>query len=393
MLYKVGILPTLKRSVFSSQIRIIQFRFNSNTNKNLEKKEPEKRLPKEFKLSSSLPNQYKPKKDLPSEAEWKHLKQHIPGETSQKDDLKSRIPMFPLAKEVVTTLLPRPGVPRVGKQYKFSQVIEILKNKKQPELIYESEPHRLYFLASFCFAVVFMIYGCVTLEYAWFQSNKDWEENVEELDSVLRTREWVFSFLKHSALSALIFSVSFFALKVPSRLIRRMWYLPGPKPHIKFSSYSMLPGSPTPVYTVPIELLSRRDTARVWTGKGFYGTSDNSLFFWVLKEKLVSGGKKNWLIDRRGFFWSDGRVFDYLFGNETLAESEAGIPYDEQFGIINRELKKKKQEQREKYGFFWKFKLGAKEVKEDVKTVKRYVAGQSRKQIGKPKSKDSIVKK
>ena len=37
------------------------------------------------------------------------------------------------------------GVPQVGKNFTFRQVIGILKNKTQPELIYESEPHRLYF--------------------------------------------------------------------------------------------------------------------------------------------------------------------------------------------------------------------------------------------------------
>ena len=67
----------------------------------------------------------------------------------QTNDLKDRIPKFPLGKENVPTLLPRPGVPQVGKNFTFRQVIGILKNKTQPELIYESEPHRLYFLMCF----------------------------------------------------------------------------------------------------------------------------------------------------------------------------------------------------------------------------------------------------
>lgn len=346
-LIQLGIVPRIKFNL-SSQLRLIRFK-------------------------SNVPSDFQPKKNLPSSAEWQHLKQHIPGESVQTNEIKDRIPMFPLGKEAVSTLLPRPGVPRVGKQYKFLQVVQILKNKKAPELIYESEPHRLYFLVCFCCAVVFTIYGLVLLEYAWFQSNKDYEENTEEKNEVLRKREWVFSLAKYSGYGVVMLTAAYFVAKFPTRLIRRMWYLPGPVEHVKFTSYPLVPGRPTPVITVPMALLSRRYTSRVWTGKGFYGTSDNSLFFFILKEQLSGRKSRSWIIDRKGFFWSDGRVFDYLFGKETLAESEAGIPYDEQIGIINREVKRKKQKMRQEQGMFWQLKMGKEEVKEDVSKVSNYV--------------------
>lgn len=371
-MYQLGILPRITRfNLVRSHLQLIPKRFKSN-----------------------LPQDFQAKKNIPSQAEWKHLKQHIPGESIQTNDLKDRIPMFPLGKEAVTTLLPRPGVPRVGKQYKFSQVIQILKNKTKPELIYESEPHRLYFLICFCCAVVFTIYGLVLLEYAWFQSNKDYEENVEEKNEVLRKREWVFSLMKYSSYGIVMLTAAYFVSKFPTRLIRRMWYLPGPVEHIKFTSYPLVPGRPTPVITVPLSLLSRRYTARVWTGKGFYGTSDNSFFFFILKEQLSGRKYRNWIIDRKGFFWSDGRVFDYLFGKETLAEAEAGIPYDEQIGIINREVKKKKQKLKQEHGMFWQFKLGGQELKQDVNKATNYV--KSLKNNGtslQRKTKDKITKK
>lgn len=323
-----------------------------------------------IRFKSNLPQDFNPKKDLPSKEEWKHLKQHIPGESVQTNDAKSRFPKFPLAKEVVPTLLPRPGVPQVGANISFRQVLQILKSKTKPELIYEAEPHRLYFLVSLCTGIVFTVYGLVLAEYAWFQANKDYEENEQELDSALRTREWIFSLAKNSVFAAIMFTAAYYIGTFPTRLIRRMWYLPGPVEHIKFTSYPLLPGRATPVFTVPLENLLRKHKARVWTGKGFYGTADNSLFFFVLKEK---GNNRNWIVDRKGFFWSDGRVFDFLFGKETIAEAEAGIPYDEQIGIMSREVNKKKQELKAKHGFFYKWKIQAQDMKEDATVVADYV--------------------
>lgn len=322
------------------------------------------------RLNSQVPENFNPKKDLPSQGEWKHLKQHIPGESVQTNDLKDRIPKFPLGKENVPTLLPRPGVPRVGPKMTFRQVIQILKSKKEPELIYEAEPHRMYFLTCACIAVVFTVYGCVLMEFAWFKSNKDFKENVEELDDIHRKRQRLFTFLEYAALGSIALFTAYHFATFPTRLIRRMWYLPGPVEHIKFTSYPLIPGRPTPVITVPLLHLERRHKARVWTGKGFYGTADKSYFFFALKDLVAD---RTWIVDRRGFFWSDGRVFDLLFGKETMAEAEAGIPYDEKIGMLNREVQMQKKELRKKYGIFYRFRLGAEEVKSDTKKVTSYV--------------------
>ncbi|EMG47783.1 hypothetical protein SBY92_005072 [Candida maltosa Xu316] len=324
--------------------------------------------------NSKLPAEQTPKKSLPSQGEWEHLKLHIPGEQVQTNTLKDRIPKFPLGKENVPTLLPRPGVPQVGKNFTFRQVISILKNKTQPELIYESEPHRLYFLMCFCTAIVFAVYGCVLLEWATWIANKEYHDNEkEETNESIRKRDWLLSLLMYMGPSCVLFLMAYGAAIFPTRIIRRVWYLPGPVEHIKFTSYPLIPGKPTPVYTVPLENLTRKKTARVWTGKGFYGTADKGFFYFTLLEKLPSGRKKSWIIDRKGFFWSDGRVFDFLFGKETLQESEAGVPYDEQFGIINRELKKKKKEMRKKHGIFWRYKMAGSEFTKDVKKLGGYV--------------------
>lgn len=320
------------------------------------------------RMKSNLPSQ---KEEKPLEtSDWKQINQFIPGEKKQTDTLKDRIPQLPLGKENVPTLLPRPGVPRVSKNLNFRQVINILKNKTEPELIYESEPHRLYFLMCLCFGLTLLTYSAVLGEWAVFQANKDFDENVEEKNEVLKKREWVISVIKNSVFSVITLTGAYFVITFPTRLIRRMWYLPGPIEHVRFTTYPLVPGRPTPVVTLPLKNIERKHKARVWTGKGFYGTSDNSLFFFVLKEVNDKGKlMKNWVIDRKGFFWSDGRIFDYLFGKESIAEAEAGIPYDEQIGIVSREVRKKKQQLRKEHGMFYNFKLQGEEVKRDFKKL------------------------
>lgn len=167
-------------------------------------------VPSAKQSKNNLPADGIPKKSLPSEGEWKHLKLHIPGENVETNDLKDRIPKFPLGKENVPTLLPRPGVPQVGKNFTFRQVIGILKNKTQPELIYESEPHRLYFLMCFCASIIFAIYGCVLFEWATWIANKEYDENEkEETNLAIRKREWAISLAMYLAPSAALFLLAY----------------------------------------------------------------------------------------------------------------------------------------------------------------------------------------
>ena len=317
------------------------------------------------RANSNLPSNFDPKRDLPTKGEWKHLKHHIPGESVQKNDLKSRVPKFPLGKEIVPTLLPRPGVPQVSDNFTFRQVMSVLKRKTKPELIYEAEPHRLYFLALVCMAVVFTAYGLVLLEYGVFEAGESYKENAQEATESIRNQDYIVNLGIYLIPGAMLLWFGWQAARYPTRLVRRIWYLPGPKEHVRFTLYPFFPGSPTPVYTVPLENLVRSKRAKVWTGRGFYGTADNSLFFFVLKEL----GGKLWVVDRKGFFWADGRVFDVLFGKETLEEAELGIPYDAQVGMLNRGIKKKKEELKSKHGIFWKYKLQAEEMKKDFQKV------------------------
>lgn len=314
------------------------------------------------------------KNQPPTIQEWQHMKHHVPGEAVQHNTLRDRIPSFPLQKETVPTLLPRPGVPQIGNapgQVSFKKALTILKHKKAPELIYESEPHRLYFVASFCCAVMFTIYGLVLLEFAWFKASQEYAANENGYDDIRLKREFALTWLLNSILGVIALGAAYGFGKLPTRLVRRMWYLPGPVEHVRLSTYPLVPGRPTPLVTIPLGNLARNNKARVWTGKGFYGTADALMFFFVLKEE---GPKtKRWIVDRKGFFWGDGRIMDQLFGRETVAESEAGVPYDAQFALVNAELKKQKQAMKDKYGVFWRLKMGSELVLEDVQKGANYI--------------------
>ena len=112
-------------------------------------------------------------------------------------------------------------------------------------------------------------------EWATWIANKEYDENEkEETNLAIRKREWAISLAMYLAPSAALFLLAYGAALFPTKLVRRIWYLPGPVEHIKFTSYPFIPGRPTPVYTVPLENLKRKHAARVWTGKGFYGTAD-----------------------------------------------------------------------------------------------------------------------
>ncbi|ODQ78380.1 hypothetical protein BABINDRAFT_29196, partial [Babjeviella inositovora NRRL Y-12698] len=295
---------------------------------------------------------------------------NVPGEADQQNSLASRLPKFPLGKETIPTLLPKPGVPQLGPNCSFADAIKILKTLKHEELIYEAEPHRLYFIACFCAAFVFAVYGLTFVENTGTNAVKLYRENPE----CLPEDENKMMLAGRLGVTLAMFSVPacavLFFVKFPLRLVRRIYYLPGPVEHVKIISHPMIPGRPTPVYTIPLEKLTRHQKSKVWTGRGFYGTLDNGSFFFRLKEQ---GKRATWIVDRKGFFWVDGRVYDYLFGKESLKEAEAGISYDQKHALASRDLKKKKEQMRKELGVAWQLKMQAQIMKEDIQVAKGFV--------------------
>lgn len=308
-----------------------------------------------------------------------HIRKTIPGETEQSNSIISRLPTFPLRNR--QTLLPKPGVPTAATT-NLRTMLEILGKKKQPELIYEAEPHKIYFLVCSVMAFIFSVYGLSFTDWGY---RAVWQIYLEDDDLLM--------FAGRLALCSLITSVAigvvYTAVSLPTRLVRRIWYIPGNKktdtePLIKFTSHPLLPGRATPVYTMPLNCLSRSHRSKIFTRNGIYGTLDRSTFFFLLKESDRKFGY--WIVDRNGWFWGDGRVFDVLFGKETISEAEKAQTYNDKLKEASEKLKEDRDKLKKDYGVMWQAKVSGKMMKKDIKDIVKIVKDGQQKKIKNDKS-------
>lgn len=89
------------------------------------------------------------------------------------DAIQDRVvPKWPLSKESFPTLqLHLIRTPRVSKNLSFTQLMTLLENSPEPEvLLYQAEPHRLYFIVLYSLAFVFAVYGLLFLDWALRES-------------------------------------------------------------------------------------------------------------------------------------------------------------------------------------------------------------------------------
>lgn len=324
------------------------------------------------------------------------ISRRIPGETSQENDIKSRFPTsLHFEKEAIPTLLPRPGVPAPNK-YPLARLYDALSKKTEPELIYEAEPHKLYFVFCYAFALLFIIYGLNAFNIGFELATNMYNDNNMKISNTQLNLQYAMhmGIVTVLALMPALAGIAF--LFVPSRLIRRIWYLPPvssngqvrPDGHafIKFSTHPLLPNRPTPEYTFPLGVLQKSITSKIYSGNGFYGTSDSSFFFFLREQ----GRRIPFIIDRKGFFWGDGRVFDLLFSNDSIEKVENAKKIDDIYGDLIRERKKKEIEMRKDLGFGWKTKAKAKLLKEDIEKIKNLVQDKSVPTIKKDSNKNNL---
>lgn len=352
-----------------------------------ENNEEEKNLPQSMKekLKNSLAHQ----RDLKISNDIKNyeISKHIPGEIPEANDLRSRIPKFPLSKENIPTLLPRPDVPKPGSN--LYSMVQSLKNKAKendadhPELIYEVESHRLYFLFCGAFALVCIIYGLLFLETATRSAYEIYKLNKEDLPVAHNIAMMIGREIVTLAIFAIPFGLAIFCLTVPTRLIRRMWYVSkNNEALIKFTTHPFLPGSATPTHVVPLRCLNRSSKSKIFTNDGFYLTLDKGTFLFLLKE---DGVRIPWLVDRKGFFWGDGRLFDYLFGKESIEDADLGISYDDKIGAVNETIKLNKEKLKAKNGFGWQFKEQGKLINEDINKLSKLIKNRNNQKKSLPK--------
>jgi hypothetical protein len=308
------------------------------------------------------------------------ISRRIPGETPQENDLKSRFPAsLKFEKEAIPTLLPRPGVPAPNK-YPLARLYDALSKKTEPELIYEAEPHKLYFVICYALGLLFVIYGINAFSIGFDLAWKMYEDNDMKLGETPLDLQLAMHLSIVSVLASMPVLAGIAFVFVPSRLIRRMWYLPpvsstghvrpDGQAFIRFTTHPMLPNRPTPTHTFPLGLLQKSITSKIYSGKGFYGTNDSSFFFFLREE----GRKIPFIVDRKGFFWGDGRVFDLLFSNDSVEKVENAKKIDEVYGEMIRERKHKELELKKELGMGWKTKAKAKLLKEDIEKLKSLIS-------------------
>ncbi|KAK9322121.1 hypothetical protein V1517DRAFT_324404 [Lipomyces orientalis] len=265
------------------------------------------------------------------------------------DSISDRVvPKWPLSKESFPTLpLHLIRTPRVGPNLSFRELIIMLETSKESEvLLYQAEPHRLYFIVLYSLAFVFAVYGLIFIDWALRESYDIYINNYDDLPPVHNLVWLGIRSLVSLAIFAIPAVAAYAFIMMPTRIIRRMHYLPARRSseaHVKFVVHPLIPRTASPVITVPVSQLDRGKNpgkTKVWTGDGLYGTASRSQFMVFLFEK---GKRIPWIVDRQGWFWGDGRVWDILFGKESIEEAERGLSGDD---LIKIEQRKQKQEQK-----------------------------------------------
>lgn len=285
------------------------------------------------------------------------------GDDLRANDLRSRIPKFPFHKDIAPTLIPKADTPRVGPNMTFAQLMRRLKESQGPELIYMAESHRLYFIACFALAFIAAYNLFDVLEMGVPLMIKSYQENdlegtaMENLGQLVKRFGMVFVFAACYLTTGLVFAT------IPTRLVRRIEYIPGPTEFLKLVTHPLIPGRPSPVISVPLSDLSIASRTKVWSGDGFYGTASKSSFFFFVWEK---GRRLPWIVDRNGWFWGDGRVYDVLLGKEPVALAEKGISYDDMLRQRMLKAEQKKAELRRELGPAWRVKAMGQLMKEDI---------------------------
>lgn len=303
------------------------------------------------------------------------LSRRIPGETPQENSMDARFPTtLKLEREAMPTLLPRPGVPEPNK-YPLAKLMNALESKTEPELIYEAEPHKLWFVFCYCFALVFMMYGINAFSIGYEIAFGMYNDNEMGLRELHKNLQLALHLVIVTVLSLLPFCAGVAFIFAPTRLIRRIWYLPREslntarldgKSFVQFTTHPLLPNRPTPTYTMEIGEIQKSITTKVYSGKGFYGTNDSSFFFFL----RPNNSRIPFIVDRKGFFWGDGRVMDMLFSNDSIDRVEQSKKVEVVYAEMIRENKEKELELKKEYGLGWRQKAQFKLMKEDVQKLK-----------------------
>lgn len=292
------------------------------------------------------------------------LPESVDKDDLRRNDLSSRIPKFPFHKDLEPKLMPKADTPRVSKSLTFAELVRRLEESKGPEIVYMAESHRLYFIVCFAFTFISaynlfdMIDTVFPLAIQSFENNDLQGTPMENFGQLVRR------FGLMGLLCAVYLGTGLFFAGFPSRLVRRIEYVPGTPQLVRLVTHPWIPGRPSPVVTIPLNRLSIGKRSKVWTGEGFYGAASKTSFFFFIWEK---DHRIPWVVDRSGWFWGDARVYDVLFGKEPVALAEKGMSYDDMLRRQAELAEQKKAELRRQLGPAWQLKAMGKLMAEDIK--------------------------
>ncbi|ODV90064.1 hypothetical protein CANCADRAFT_15178, partial [Tortispora caseinolytica NRRL Y-17796] len=290
------------------------------------------------------------------------------------------LPKFPLGKESKTTMTPDSyPSPRVGPNMTFAKLIVTLFKSppNEPILLYKSEPQRLYFVILWCITITVTVYALNMTEMIEESAWTIYQKNENDLPFMHNLMQFVLRTGLNLGVLGIAAGFIYALMRARSRLVRTMHFVSrgsDDEPIIRISTNPRLPfntkNQPIPVYDIPLSDLTFGKNAVAWTGNGFYGTADKASFFMMIHQK---GVRFPFIVDRAGWFWGDGRVWDVIFGKKAVNEAEKGITYQKKWDIARQEREKNIEKKKLEVGNNWRSKEFLKLVKDDFETAKRFV--------------------
>lgn len=206
----------------------------------------------------------------------------------------------------------------------FSKLMQALVAKRAPEPIYSYKVNPLVKVGSWALSLVFFTYGATFANWSYESSQTVYREADEATRS-----DWKFLVKSFGpmGLTVIPLSLSAAAVYVPSRIVTRATYIPGLKglPQCELTRRSAVLGRQIRVVR-PLAQLTRNSRTRVFTGVGPQGVEDKGSFVFFLSDRSGLAGRwldRMYIFPRSGKFWaSDGRVFDALFGGDSIRDIE-----------------------------------------------------------------------
>lgn len=197
-----------------------------------------------------------------------------------------------------------------------------LVSKTVPESIYSYKTRPFIKVSSVALSLVFLTYGITFADWSYESSITVYNNADEETK-----KDWKFLVKTFSpiGLTVIPFSLAVGAIYAQSRIVTKVTYIPklNGKPECQLQRRSAILGRPI-VTTRPISQVIRGEKKRVFTGEGDQGVEDKGSFIFFLTDANPS--VKRWfdryyILPRSGTFWaSDGRVFDALFGGDSIRD-------------------------------------------------------------------------